>query len=310
MINIQPYQQTLSSEWDRFISASRNGTFLLERRYMDYHRDRFEDASWLFYENNTLQAILPANKSEQSLVSHGGLTFGGLVLNHKIGASFVKTALETLAETLAKAGYQKLIYKPVPHIYHQVPSEEDLYVLYQMGAVTTRVDLSTTIKQSNLIKLAKGRKCALSKARKAGVEVKRSEDFATFWHLLESNLHDKHDTKPTHTLEEITKLAIACPEIKLYLAYVENEAVAGVVMYDYAEVAHTQYIASNAVSRETGALDALIVYLFQEVYQSKTYFNFGISTCQNGQYFNEGLAAQKEMFGGRTTILQWMELSL
>lgn len=41
---------------------------------------------------------------------------------------------------------------------------------------------------------------------------------------------------------------------------------------------------------------------------SKKYFDFGISTEQNGKYLNEGLIAQKEGFGGRTTCNQLLEM--
>lgn len=308
-MQIRPYQGD-KAQWNEFVANSRNGTFLFDRNYMDYHADRFDDASLMFYDNDQLQAVLPASKQDDSLVSHGGLTFGGLVLSQKSGAAFVKAAFEALAEKLSEEGFAKLVYKPVPHIYHKAPSEEDLYVLYQMGATTSRIDLSTTINQAKPGKLAKGRKHALSKARKAGVTIKQSSDYAMFWQILEANLKDKHDTNPTHSLLEMMQLAEAFEEIQLYLAYLGELPVAGVVVYDYGNVAHTQYIASTDESRESGALDALIVELFQNIYKEHAYFNFGISTCQNGQYFNAGLAAQKEMFGGRTTTLQWMELTL
>ncbi|MGG6545868.1 UNVERIFIED_CONTAM: GNAT family N-acetyltransferase, partial [Prevotella sp. 15_C9] len=31
--------------WDRFVRRSKNGTFLMQRDYMDYHADRFQDCS-------------------------------------------------------------------------------------------------------------------------------------------------------------------------------------------------------------------------------------------------------------------------
>ena len=35
----------MAREWDAFVGASKNGTFLLTRPYMDYHADRFTDHS-------------------------------------------------------------------------------------------------------------------------------------------------------------------------------------------------------------------------------------------------------------------------
>jgi hypothetical protein len=296
--------------WNKVISESRNGTFLFDRAYMDYHAERFSDCSVMVEKEGKVIAVLPANRVEDTVISHGGLTFGGLVLAEKTGVSDVVTIFEMLKASWSDSGVKKLIYKPVPHIYHRIPSEDDLYALHRLGAKTVRVDVSTTIQQSTRLPLSKGRKHALSKARKAGIQIKKSEDYPIFWEMLTHNLQNKHEVKPTHTVEEIQLLASRFPQIQLYLAYLDEKPVAGVVMYDYGQVAHTQYIGLTDEARETGALDALLEHLISEVFVARPYFNFGISTCNNGMYFNEGLAAQKEMFGGRTTILQWLELEL
>jgi hypothetical protein len=306
----KPYRPEDLEIWNRFNQASRNGTFLFDRGYMDYHADRFTDASLLIEKEGQLVAMLPASRDGDIVVSHGGLTFGGIILADKTGAADVKTIFEQLKDWWIAAGVTKLIYKPVPHIYHRVPSEEDLYALHRLGAKPTRVDVSTTIQQSARLPLAKGRKHAIGKAKKAGIAVQKSDDYASFWQMLTQNLADRHAVKPTHSLEEMQLLASRFPQIQLYLAYLADQPIAGVVVYDYAQVTHTQYIGLTEIARETGALDALLEHLISEAFVHKPYFNFGISTCNRGLSFNEGLAAQKEMFGGRTTILQWLELEL
>jgi hypothetical protein len=308
-MQLKPYSQA-PALWNKVISESRNGTFLFDRAYMDYHAERFSDCSVMVEKEGKVIAALPASRVEDTVISHGGLTFGGLVLAEKTGVSDVVTIFEMLKASWADSGVKKLIYKPVPHIYHRIPSEDDLYALHRLGAKTVRVDVSTTIQQSTRLPLSKGRKHALSKARKAGIQIKKSEDYPIFWEMLTHNLQNKHEVKPTHSVEEIQLLASRFPQIQLYLAYLGEKPVAGVVMYDYGQVAHTQYIGLTDEARETGALDALLEHLISEVFVARPYFNFGISTCNNGMYFNEGLAAQKEMFGGRTTILQWLELEL
>lgn len=290
------------------VAVSRNGTFLLNRCYMDYHANRFSDCSLMIEKNGRLVAVLPANRDGNAVVSHAGLTFGGLILADKTGAADVKIIFEQLRDWLVSSGVRKLIYKPIPHIYHRIFCEEDLYALYCLGAKTIRVDVSTTIRQATRLPLAKGRKYATGRARKAGVSVQKSDDYVSFWKILTQNLADKYAAKPTHSLEEMQFLASRFPQIQLYLAYLATRPVAGVVVYDYDQVAHTQYIGLNDDARETGALDMLLEHLISEVFVHKPYFNFGASTYNHGLSLNEGLAAQKEMFGGRTTILQWLEL--
>ena len=81
MFEIKPYLPELKSEWDAFVSASKNGLFLFYRDYMDYHHDRFPDHSLLIYRRNKLYALLPANQKGNILYSHQGLTFGALIFN-------------------------------------------------------------------------------------------------------------------------------------------------------------------------------------------------------------------------------------
>ena len=46
MISIEAYTPALKgATWDELVQASRNGVFLHLRDYMDYHSDRFTDAS-------------------------------------------------------------------------------------------------------------------------------------------------------------------------------------------------------------------------------------------------------------------------
>ena len=63
MIQIRDYSDNLRPRWDEFVRLSKNGTFLHKRAYMEYHADRFEDHSLLFYKEEELLAILPATSS-------------------------------------------------------------------------------------------------------------------------------------------------------------------------------------------------------------------------------------------------------
>ena len=58
-----------------------------------------------------------------------------------------------------------------------------------------------------------------------------------------------------------------------------------------------------------GALDGLFAHLITQVYATKSYFDFGISTEQGGRYLNEGLIFQKEGFGARTVVYDAYEIN-
>ena len=61
-IRIEKYRAEYEKQWDQFIQEkSVNGTFLQERRFLNYHReDRFKDCSLLFFDKTNLIAVCPA----------------------------------------------------------------------------------------------------------------------------------------------------------------------------------------------------------------------------------------------------------
>ena len=68
------------------MATAKNSTFLFHRDFMDYHQDRFDDYSLLIFKKEKLIAVFPANKIDEILYSHQGLSYGGLVFykKHKI----------------------------------------------------------------------------------------------------------------------------------------------------------------------------------------------------------------------------------
>ena len=302
MYEIVRYTPELKAQWDSFVRKSRNGTFLFLRDYMDYHRQRFTDFSLLIFHKQSLVALLPLNKeADGSVASHSGLTYGGLITDKKGRAEKVMKLFECLNTWLRDAGITRVVYRPVPWIYHEMPAEEDLYALFNVCNVRlTAREISSTIAQENKLAFSQSRKDCLRKADKAGVKVTATNDLAAFWDILSSNLQQRYAVTPVHSLAEIMALASLFPhEIRLYAAYLDNEMVAGTVVYVMPRVVHVQYISASAKGKAVGALDLLFRYLIDEVFVDKPYFDFGKSTEDRGRRLNEQLIFQKEGFGGR-----------
>ena len=85
---------------------------------------------------------------------------------------------------------------------------------------------------------------------------------------------------------------------------------AGVVIYETARVAHTQYIGAGDEGRKLGALDLILQHLIHDRYAGKDYFDFGISTEDDGRYLNGGLMKNKESYGARATVFDRYSLDL
>jgi lipid II:glycine glycyltransferase (peptidoglycan interpeptide bridge formation enzyme) len=106
--------------------------------------------------------------------------------------------------------------------------------------------------------------------------------------------------QPVHSIDEILLLHRRFPKaIRLFTAQVPaGPVLAGVVIFETATVAHAQYGAVSDEGRRIRALDALYMFLINYYRQSKRWFDFGISSEQDGRMLNPGLANQKEEFGG------------
>ena len=313
-IEVVPYRSDMADTWNAFVAASKNGTFLLHRNYMDYHADRFVDCSLLFYKKGELVAVLPANykAEERTVYSHGGLTYGGLLLAERITVAdtmqVMACAVEWMRLTL---GAKEWIYKPIPHIYHRAPAEEDLYALFRQEATLVARGVSAAIAGGNTLPMQELRRRGAKKAAANNVTYEENDALPEFWGILEEVLAMRHDCKPVHTVAEMERLRAAFPDnIRLFVAKADGRVVAGTLIYETEQVAHAQYIAISAEGRSMGALDGLFCHLITEVFAEKRYFDFGISTEQGGRYLNEGLAFQKEGFGARAVVYDTYSIKL
>ena len=306
------YSPDKKIDWDHFVEQSKNGLFMFRRDYMDYHADRFEDHSLMVYTaDNKLVALLPANKKDDVLHSHQGLSFGGFISGNDMKAALMLEIFEALKAYLAAHGFSKMIYKVVPYIYHRQPAQEDLYALYRNEARLFRMDISTVLEVKDRLPFAELRKRGVKKAVKNGVTISENSNYAGFMDVLAEVLQARHGIKPVHSTAEIEMLVARFPDnIKLYTAQKDDVILGGTLVFEYPHLAHAQYIASSFEGKESGALDMVFHHLLNTVYADKKYFSFGVSSEEAGQILNEGLINQKEGFGGRTTVHEFFELTI
>ncbi|MGN0068424.1 MAG: GNAT family N-acetyltransferase [Prevotella sp.] len=304
------YTKRQCQEWNDFLRQSKNATFLFDRNYMDYHAERFEDASVMVFRRGRLYALLPANRMENGvLVSHGGLTYGGLIMNDRATAADICDLFISLTGFLKEYGIHHVIYKPVPWIYHSCPAEEDLYAIFsQCGARLKSRSISTVVSWHHTIAPYRIRQTGLRKAEKTGIVVRKSEDWTEFWELLTENLLNKYHTRPVHSLGEIQQLKQAFPEaLQLYAAYLDGRMLAGAVFYVTTNVVHAQYISASQEGKLLHALDLLFPQCMEEALQHRPFFDFGTSTGLQGDELNRALIYQKEGFGGRAVCYDTYE---
>lgn len=314
MIVVKRYSEDNKELWDNFITSSKKNLFMFCRDYMDYHKDRFDDNSLMFFNLNELIACFPACKKDNLLMSHGGLTYGGMITNEKMKQHIMNDCFIELINYCKNNNIEKVIWKMIPFFYYKYPSDEEKYSLYINGGYIKKIEVSTLVDLKNQLKIPKSRKSQISRAKNSGVVISEAfseEEFRDFMQLENNLLSVKYDTKAVHSFKELKLLKDYFPSnIHLFVAKKETEIIAGSVIYEYDNVIHTQYMATNEIAREIGALDLVITYIINLYKDEKKWLDFGISTENNGLHLNIGLIHQKESFGGRSATYDTWELPI
>ncbi|WP_330927274.1 hypothetical protein [Candidatus Sororendozoicomonas aggregata] len=310
MLIIKRYKPEDKAQWNSFIEQSKNGTFLFDRGYMDYHQQRFDDHSLMVFQKNTLVAVLPANQVDDEIHSHQGLSYGGLITDRRMKAAPMLALFESIVSYFQQQGIKTLYYKAMPTIYHQLPADEDLYALYRMKAQLYRRDLSCVITPEREVAGSSNFKRNCKKAIKAQVQVRYSENLDVYHRMLTEVLKC-HDTVPVHSVEELVRLKTNFPDnIQLIGAFDGETLLAGSLLFKTKTVVHTQYLASSEQGRTCGALDQVIFSLIATCAEENRCLSFGVSTENNGHRLNEGLMRQKEGFGGRSLVHDFYRLPI
>lgn len=310
--SIRRYISKDAEMWDNLVAESRQGTLLHLRGYMDYHSDRFKDCSLIACRKGKPVAILPANRVEDKLYSHQGLTYGGWVtpLSHFDGADMLDV-FETWILWCKENNITEILYKTVPHIYHRIPAEEDLYALFRYGASPWVTNLSSVIDMREIPMMNTLQKRNLKKAATISPWIRETDKVSEFMPVLEDCLKSRHDAIPVHSTSELQYLKDRYPEnIRFFMAGTENKVEAEVCIYDTAGVAHCQYIATSESGRYNGTLTYLFHHLITKTFAGNKYFDFGTSNEDGGKILNHGLIHQKVGLGGRGVTYQSFRIRL
>lgn len=298
-IEIVRYTNAFKQQWDRFVDEAKNGTFLFRRDFMEYHKDRFEDYSLMIFVDKKLKAVFPSCIEKDTVFSHKGLTFGGLLVSIHCRYDLYKDLFSELFSFLKENKINRLEIKTLPYIYCQGSNDEIAY-LYQFYQAEIKRNIDSVIFLKKDFNISKSIIRNAKMAKKNGITIRKSSDFEQFWNkVLIPRLNERYDKKPVHSLQEILHLKEKfSSEILLIGAFLNNEMIAGTVLFKYKSVLKSQYIGSIGSYNKLGALDLLHLEMIQNA--SEDYFDFGISVYPETGKPHESLLAWKEQFGARS----------
>ncbi len=297
-----------TGKWDSFVNKCVNGTMFHTRKFLSYHPDnRFEDYSVEFYKKNRLFSVFPAvnvnYNGKKTLFSHRGASYGGFVYEEGLSIRQAYNLVDALVKFAKSHQFEQIVMTLPPIIYERRLSNYIDFAMLKKGFTYLKREVSSIVQLENDIdlnikKFKRTNRTAFRKAQKLGVEIRQTEDYAAFYEILKKNLKIRHDVQPTHTLDELIRLKNMYPDkIRFFGAYVKDELVAGVVMFDCnPEVTLAFYISHKESMQEYRGVNLLFYHIIKDsIEKGFQYLDFGIFTVNMEPNF--GLGRFKEGFG-------------
>ena len=316
VLAVQSYESRHEDAWENLVTRSANGNMMHTRRFISYHRDRFRDRSVILKDRARLVGVFPAAEDPVNptvVVSHPGLTFGGLVHDGSIRGASMIHALQQVADYYRSLGYRHLRYKAVPAIYHSVPAEDDKYALFSLNAQRYQCDLSVALNLARRRRVSQRRSHSLRRARRAEVSAAASwAEIAGFWKILQMNLARRHDARPVHSLDEISLLHERFPDkVVLITATIDGALVGGTLLFAMGPVLRAQYTATTPQGRAVCATDPMIEHAIKVACERGcTIFDFGGCTSDEGRDLHQDLYYFKASFGGGGVVYEQYDYDL
>ena len=245
MVEILKYNQNMKNEWDSFVSESFNGTLFHKRNFLSYHIDRkFNDCSLLFKKRGKIIAIIAAAtlvyKNKKILSSHPGASFGGIV--HKnISFDDCEKIVELLESFCRKNSYNEIFMVQTPSIYNKNNQNELVdYVMKMFAYDDSEYYISNVLNiekntDGQISKIIKNKNRTVNYyeklVKKYNLTFKWVENFDEFYPILIKN-KNRHNAKPTHSLDELKILKSRFPNCVLQLMlYTNDNPIAGMTIF-------------------------------------------------------------------------------
>ncbi len=309
-MEIFEFEPKSGNSWDKFVSISDNGTIFQSRKFLSYHGiSKFNDKSLLLMEKGIIRAVFPAVlveiDGEKVLYSHRGASYGGLVVDDKLGLKDTCSIIENILRHAESLNTDRIIITQTPVYYYKKKSSNIDFALHINGFNIYKRELSSVLALTSTVdaifkSFPDTVKRAVRKAEKNNLFVKESTDLEEFYTILRNNLKMRHDVTPTHSLDELKTLAGLYPDkIRLYAAYKGNKMAAGVVTFACNELVNLAfYIAHIHELQNDRPVDLVIWKVISEsINQNFKYLDFGTFTLDMEP--NWGLCRFKEKFGAR-----------
>ena len=301
--------------WDKYVQKSNNGTIFHLRRFLNYHQERnFEDCSLMFYDKNIIQGVFSGAIVNNCLYSHPGASFGGFVYND-LSFDSSKKMVELLIQYAYKNKLTEIIIIPPPFIYYQLYNEAMEYCLHYKGFNIEEYYISSFVDlRKNIENQIHSRKKRYIRKTENNIMIKESKNLENFYPILLDN-KSRHNTKPTHTLNELKILMDKFPnDIVLLLSYHENQIIGGAL--NFITNQNSCILFYNMIDYNYKDLQPASLQIYKSLEWAKqnglSFLDIGVSQLYEGNKIipHDSLINFKEQFGAKAMIRKVMKLKL
>jgi len=314
------YSDPWKEKWDEFVLRSNNGTMFHLQKFFDYHKPgKFQFDHLIFLEDNTIAALLPGKLTGTVYESPIGASYGSIVTPD---VKFAK-AIEIITALLnygKENGITEFELTPAPMIYETHQNQNLEFAIRWLGFDYKLHYISSAIKLNRgddyLLRFTPTTRRNVRKTFKiTGMRVEINERYDEFYPILVEN-KARHDTKPTHSYEDLLRLKELLPDnLKLFMVYLGEKPIGGSLMffanrnvalcfynmmlYDYAEYKPMHRIMYDVVN-----------YCTQQGY---SYVDIGVSQdtkAENPMTPSMSLIEFKEQFDAKTIMRNTFHIKL
>jgi len=314
-VRIARYYEVDGAAWDAFVENAVNSTFLHTRGFYNHNSENLkDDCSFMFYDDNELIAVLPANIYDKSnmriLHSYLRSTYGGVIMKQGVKTTDIIQCLQLLDDEAKHLQVNEIIIRQPFSIYNNAQTGSIDYALWKTGFGIKYREVEFAIDLSMPLQYNSSTQRSVKAAAKKGVTVAENTQIDVYWQILTDNLQERYGVKPVHSFEDIILLMqnVGAEKVKLFAAFVGEKMIGGILCFiTNKQSIHAQYIASVNEYQEYRPLNAVIHHIaIWAAENGYKYFNLGMATEPGGEVINEGLMRFKEGFGAQGVLRETM----
>jgi hypothetical protein len=235
-MQIIEYSENWRDRWDRFVKKSSNGTMFHLQKFFDYHTPgKFTFNHLIFIEKGEIQAVLPGAVRNGVYESPIGASYGSVVTSDLKFNSALEI-VDTLINYGKSNGINEFVLTSAPMIYETYQNQNLDFALlwrdfkYDLHYISSAIKLDSSRDIISRFQSTVRRNVRKS-LKNDDVTIEFNEKYDEFYPILIEN-KQRHDVKPTHSLEDIYKLHELMPEnLKLIMVYYKGEPIAGSLLF-------------------------------------------------------------------------------